>query len=103
MKLLIVTCLKEYLSDVSQIFKKSNIDVFSTSNIIGHRDSRSSNILEDWFARGEEQADSMMIFTFIDEANVQRAMELIADYNKNLKEHFPVRAFVLGVEKSIDF
>lgn len=103
MKLLIVTCLKEYFADVSQIFKRANIDVFSTSNIIGHRDGRPQNILEDWFARGEEQADSMMIFTFTNEANVQRAMELITDYNKNLKENFPARAFVLDVEKSIDF
>jgi hypothetical protein len=103
MKLLIVTCLKEYLADISQIFKQANIDVFSTSDIIGHRDSRPENILEDWFASGGEQADSMMIFTFTSEANVQLAMGLITDYNKNLKESFPARAFVLDVEKSIDF
>ncbi len=101
MKLLIVTCLKEYLADVSQIFKQANIDVFSTSDIIGHRDGTPQNILEDWFARGEEQVDSMMIFTFTSEANAERGMELIIDYNKNLKENFPVRAFILPVENSI--
>ncbi len=103
MKLLIVTCLKEYLADVSQIFKQANIDVFSTTDINGHKGGKSQNILEDWFARGEEQSDSMMIFTFTSEANVQRAMELITDYNKNLKENFPTRAFVLDVEKSVNF
>lgn len=101
MKLLITTCLKEYLADVSRIFKQANIDVFSTTDIIGHRDSSSPNILKDWFASGEEQAHSMMVFTFTSEANAERAMGLISNYNKNLKENFPVRAFVLDVEKSI--
>jgi len=101
MKLLIVTCLKEYLADVSQIFKQANIDVFSTSDIIGHRDGTPQNILEDWFARGEEQVDSVMIFTFTSETHAERGMELIIDYNKNLKENFPVRAFILPVDKSL--
>jgi hypothetical protein len=101
MKLFIATCLKEYLADVSKIFKQANIDVFSTIDITGHRDSRSTNILEDWFASGGEQADSMMIFTFTSETNAERGMELIIDYNKNLKENFPVRAFILPVENSI--
>ncbi|MCO5946770.1 hypothetical protein [Mucilaginibacter flavidus] len=55
MKLLVVTCLKEYLNDVSKIFKQANIDVFSTSEIVGHRDGAPSNMLEDWFASGAEQ------------------------------------------------
>jgi hypothetical protein len=101
MKLLIVTCLKEYLADVSKIFKQANIDVFSTSNIIGQRDGKPENILEDWFASGEEQVDSMMVFTFTAEANAEHGMELINNYNKKLKENFPVRAFILSVEKSI--
>ena len=101
MKLLIVTCLREYLADISKIFVQANIDVFSTSDIIVHRDRRSSNILKEWFASGNEQFDSIMIFTFTSAANAEHGVELINKYNKNLKENFPVRAFVVPVEKSI--
>ncbi|MEO8887113.1 MAG: hypothetical protein ABI367_13700 [Mucilaginibacter sp.] len=101
MKLLVVTCLKEYLGDVSRIFKQANIDVFSTSEIVGHRNGAPSNLLEDWFASGGEEVDSMMIFTFTPAANAEHGMSLIKAYNENLKENFPVRAFVMPVEKSV--
>jgi hypothetical protein len=98
MKLLIVTCLKEYLTDVARIFKQSKIEVFSTNEITGHRDSASPNLLEDWFASGGEAVDSMMIFTFTTSANAERRMTLIKNYNETLKENFPVRAFIMPVE-----
>lgn len=101
MKLLVVTCLKEYLSDVSKIFKQANIDVFSTSDIVGHRDGAPLNLLEDWFASGNEQFDSLMIFTFTNQSNAEHGIELIKNYNVTLKENFPVRAFVMPVEKSL--
>jgi|SRR5665213_2334468 len=101
MKLLVVTCLKEYLQDVSKIFKQANIDVFSTSEIVGHRDGAPLNLLEDWFASGDEQFDSLMIFTFTNELNAEQCMELIKNYNVTLKENFPVRAFVMPVERFV--
>ena len=100
MKLLIVTCLKEYLADIARIFRKSNIDVFSTTNITGHRDGASSNLLKDWFASGGEEVDAIMVFTFTASANAEYSMELIKDYNEKLKENFPVRAFIMQVEQS---
>ncbi|WP_431199700.1 hypothetical protein ACQ86K_01925 [Mucilaginibacter sp. P19] len=43
MKLLVVTCLKECLGDISKIFKEANIDVFSTSEIIGQKQGKGTN------------------------------------------------------------
>lgn len=101
MKLLIVTCLKEYLTDVARIFKQANIEVFSTNEITGHRDSTPMNLLEDWFASGGEEVDSMMIFTFTQTANAEKGLELIKEYNKAIEKDFPVRAFIMPVEKTI--
>ncbi|MFA6246164.1 MAG: hypothetical protein WC615_04435 [Mucilaginibacter sp.] len=101
MKILIVTCLKEYLKDVARIFKQSNIDVFSTNEITGHRNSATVNLLEDWFASGGEDADSMMIFTFTPAANAEKGLELIKDYNETIHADFPIRAFIMPVERSV--
>jgi hypothetical protein len=49
MKLLIITCLKELVGDVSKIFKQANIDVFSTTEITGYREGNPHNLREDWF------------------------------------------------------
>jgi len=101
MKLFVVTSLKELLGDIAEVFKLANIDVFSTSDIIGHKEPKATNLLEDWFASGGEEADSIMIFTFTSEANAEYGLKLISDYNKNRQGNFPVRAFVLPVEKSV--
>lgn len=101
MKLLVVTCLKEYLKDVSKLFKQANIDVFSTTEITGHRDSAPPSFLEDWFATGGEDVNSMMIFTFISERNAEQGIKLIENYNKTIEGNFPIRAFLMPVEKSI--
>lgn len=101
MKLLIVTCMKESLADIARIFKQAEIDVFSTSDIAGHRNNATANLLEDWFASGGEAANSMMIFTFTISANAEKGIELINDYNETSKVDFPVRAFIMPVEKAV--
>lgn len=101
MKLLVVTCLKEHLNEVAKIFKQADIDVFSTSEMVGHRNGPTTNMLDEWFASGGEDVDSMMIFTFTTANNAEHAMSLIKDHNETLKDNFPVRAFIMPVEKSV--
>jgi len=101
MKLFIITCLKEYQDDVSKIFKQANINVFSAGDIIGHRDGQTENLLEAWFASGDEQFDSLMIFSFTSDENAELGMNLIKDHNEKIDQNFPVRAFIVPVEKSI--
>jgi hypothetical protein len=98
MKFLIVTCIKECRSDVLTIFRKSNIKVFSISDVIGIKDNQSPNLLEEWFASGDEQFDSQMIFSFTSEVNALIAMELINQQNESRQTQFPLRAFILPVE-----
>ncbi|TWF34977.1 hypothetical protein FHW36_110178 [Chitinophaga polysaccharea] len=101
MKLFIVTCLKEFLGDISTIFRQANIDIFSSGDIVGYKDSQPPALSEEWFASGNAQFDSVMIFAFTSDTNAKLGIDLIIDYNKNLQEAFPVRAFVLPVEKYV--
>lgn len=101
MKLIVITCLKEYLRDVAKIFKQGNIDVFSTSDIIGHHNGASHNILEDWFVSAGEEVDSIMIFTFMSEENAAIGLKLIKEYNQTTKSDFPIRAFIMPVDQSV--
>ena len=100
MKLLIVTCLKEYQQIVAAIFEEAQINVFSVTNTIGHKEDHTMNLLDNWFASGEEKFDSIFLFSFTDNANAVNALELIKKYNENAVSEFPVRAFILPVEQS---
>ena len=99
MKFFIVTCLKEYQEDVSKIFKEAKIHVFSAADVIGFKDGDSPNLLADWFASGDEKFDSLFIFSFTADENAEHALELIKAYNTTTETNFPVRAFIVPVEK----
>jgi hypothetical protein len=100
MKLFIVTCLKEFQDDVAKIFKQSNIHVFSATQIIGSRDNQAMDIMDSWFASGDEKMDSMMLFSFTTAENADAGMELIKNFNESTGTDFPIRSFIIPVEKT---
>ena len=100
MKLLIVTSLKEYQQTVASIFEEAQIKVFSVTNTIGHKDDHKMNLMDNWFASGDEHFDSIFLFSFTEDTNAVTALGLIKKYNENAVSEFPVRAFILPVEQS---
>jgi len=100
MKFFIVTCLKEYQDDVTKIFKEANIHVFSATDVVGFKDDQSPDLLKEWFAAGDEQFDSLMLFSFTANENAEAGLELIKKYNAQTENNFPVRGFIVPVEQS---
>jgi len=100
MKFFIVTCLKEYQDDVCKIFKEANIHVFSATDVIGFKDNQPPNLLQAWFASGDEKFDSLFLFSFTSDENSKLGMKLIKDYNQQSGTSFPVRAFIVPVEEA---
>jgi len=100
MKFFIVTCLKECQEDVTKIFKEANIHAFSATDVIGFKDNQPLNLMEDWFASGDEKFDSLMLFSFTAAENAEYGMELIKKYNAASETNFPVRAIIVPVENA---
>ena len=100
MKLLFVTSLKEYQKTVADILNKAEIPVFSVTETIGFKDHHKTNLLDNWFSSGTEQFDSIFVFSFTEENKTEKAMQLITQYNTENETGFPIRAFVVPVEKS---
>jgi hypothetical protein len=100
MKLFIVTCLKEFQEEVSKIFKQSGIQVFSATPVIGFRNNQYMDIMDSWFAAGDEQMDSLLLFSFTTAENADQAMELITKFNSGSETGFPLRAYIVPVEKA---
>ncbi len=101
MKLFIVACLKENQEDVQQLFRQANISIFSITDVIGFKQNDAVNLLENWFASSDEKFDSMFVFSFTTSGNVDNCMQLIEAFNAKVQSQFPIRAFVIPVEKSI--
>lgn len=101
MKFFIATCLKEYKDDVCKLFKEAGIGAFSTTDITGVKQNGESDLLQEWFATGDEKFDSVIIFSFTADANARQAKQQIEKYNKQQQTGFPVKAFIMPVEDAI--
>lgn len=98
MKFFVVTSLKEYKDDVCRIFKDASISVYSATEVIGFKKSPAGSLIADWFASGDEQFDSLLIFSFTSTENAEKGMELIKAFNAAVETQFPIRAFIMPVE-----
>jgi len=99
MKLLIVAAIKEYNETVGTILKEASIPVFSITDMTGIKNGVDTSLLDDWFSRGVGKFDSIFVFCFTTESNTEIAMSLISKFNEKEGGSFPIRAFVLPVEK----
>lgn len=100
MKLVIVTSLKEYQKEVASIFDDAGIKVFSVSETKGFKDDHSENLLDHWFSSGKEHFDSLFFFSFTSEENADHTLDLIKAFNEANDTNFPIRAFIVPVDKS---
>ena len=100
MKLLFVTSLKEYQKTVADILNKAEIPVFSVTETIGFNDHHKTNLLDNWFSGGTEQFNSIFVFSFTEQVKTEKAMKLIKEYNAANETGFPIRAFIVPVEKT---
>ena len=101
MKLLVITSLKEYRQKAAQILEQAQIAVFSITDTIGIKDFQDANLLDSWFSKGDEQFDSIFIFSFTDDDKADRVLDLVRKYNTEHDTGFPMRAFIVPVDKSV--
>ncbi len=101
MKLFITTCLNDEKEAVYKLYKQANIDVFSSASLTGFKPHEKNDLLQDWFASGEEHFNSMMVLSFTSDENANSGLKLVKEYNEASKQNFLLKAFVLPVESSI--
>ncbi|HVU54640.1 MAG TPA: hypothetical protein VHD83_06270 [Puia sp.] len=100
MKLLIITSLKEYLPQATALLKKAGVAVYSVNTTTGVRTNDGGGLLDDWFGSHSGEFDSIVLFSFTDVASAAGVVDLVDGYNRENNTGFPLRAFVLPVEKT---
>lgn len=101
MKLLIVTAVDQYEKEVLQLFKKSNIENFSGSDIEGYKNASAFMLNSSWFPSEKSGADSSMFFSFTEDDKIDLFFSLVAQFNENLETNNPIHAVVVPIERSI--
>jgi hypothetical protein len=100
MKLLIVTSLKDYQKEAIKLFHKAGIKVFSVYKTMGFKENDSANLMDSWFSNEAEYFDSIVVFSFTTDEKSNHALELVNLHNTESQIEFPIRAFVMSIEKA---
>ncbi len=102
MKLLIVTTLREFKKDVADILGKAQIPIFSFSDITGVKANYLPELSDDWFTSDiDREFRSVFFFSFTDDEKAENVLEQIAVFNTLDRVEYPVRGFILPVEKAV--
>jgi len=101
MKLVIVTAVEEFQNDVLKLFKKANIESFSSSGIDGYKNIPSVLRTSSWFPSKKGGNESRMFFSFTDDEHIDTLFDLLKVFNKQLETNNPIKAIVVPVEKFI--
>jgi len=101
MQLLVITTVTEFEKDICTLFKKSQIDVYSTSNIQGQKFSPIKNIEDNWFSAHRDSLDSKLYFSFTSEDKIDIMLENIKQYNAEQRTNNPAKAIVIPIDKFI--
>jgi hypothetical protein len=101
MKLLIVTVVEQFEKEVLKLFKKAEIENFSSSDIEGYRNLNSLLANSSWFPSEASGAASGMFFSFTDDVKIDAFFSLVKAYNMNLETANPIKAVVVPIERYI--
>ncbi|PCI33306.1 MAG: hypothetical protein COB60_07745 [Flavobacteriaceae bacterium] len=101
MQLLVITTVTEFEKDICNLFKKSQIDVYSTSNIQGQKFSPIKNMSDNWFSAHRDSLDSKLYFTFSSEEKIDIMLQNLEQYNAEHRTNNPAKAIVLPIEKFV--
>lgn len=102
MKVVILVGAKDYEGAIKAILDNSGIDIYSQTDISGHKESPDTRLGDNWFAVSSEYQKSIVFFSFTEEPKAARAVELVREFNlENAGEASMsrIRAFVMAVEK----
>lgn len=101
MKLVLVTAVVEFQKDVLKLFKKANIENFSSSDIDGYKKGASLFINSNWFASDKGGNESCLFFSFTEEKNIDDLFNLIQEFNSNLETNNPIKGIIVPIERYI--
>ena len=101
MKLIVITSILEFEKEVCQIFKQSEVEVYSSNDIQGHKFYSAINIKDNWFSAQKDTFNSKLFFSFTSEEKVDTMLKYIEEFNTKKTTTNPIKAIVVDIEKYI--
>lgn len=100
MKMIVITAIRMFEEDIVKMLKENNVNAFSSTELVGHANKKSSNTSDNWFGGGNGQRQSMLFFAFVPEQNIAAVFDAVEGFNQKQKTESRIHLAVLNVEQS---
>ncbi len=100
MKLLLITSIAEYSSEVKQILKSANVKTYSYRNVIGYRNTADEALESNWFGGEMYENESILFYAFVPKENTDLICSAVAAFNVRQETLSHIHVAVLKIEKT---
>jgi hypothetical protein len=100
MKLMVVTAIRVYESDIKKIMKEASISAYTYKHVVGFKDSSLDSISTNWFGTEMCENESVLFFAMVDSAVSENAMAFIERFNQSQESSSRVHVAILDIEKT---
>ncbi|NRS88502.1 nitrogen regulatory protein PII [Flavobacterium sp. 7E] len=100
MKLLIITAISSFDSEVKRMLKQSDVKTFTYKTVTGFKDLSEEAIESNWFGSESNESESILYYAFVKKEKVDSFFELVNTFNNEQKTASHIQIAVLNIEKS---
>ena len=99
MKLLLITAIKEFESEVKNILVKSEVKSFTYNSVKGFKNEAQSNVVDNWFASSYAETDSLLFTVFVPKENTPLIIQKIEEFNSEQVTLSKVHIALINLEQ----
>ncbi|MBF4472554.1 hypothetical protein [Flavobacterium sp. HJJ] len=100
MKLVLITAITAFDSEVKAILKKIKVNTFTYKEVKGHKNlTESEEIENNWFAGEAVETDSTLFYAFVPSQQMETVFEEVEKLNSKQDIASKIHIAVLNIEK----
>lgn len=100
MKLLVITAIKAFETEIKQLLKQAGVGQFSYRDVNGYRDATLDALESNWFGSEMNENESVLFYAFVKKENVDALFTLADNFNAQQESQSKVHIAVLNIEKT---
>ena len=89
MKLVIITAIKEFDTEIKKQLKHAKVNTFTFKEVSGYRNSTEDALETNWFSSEINITESIVFYAFVKKENIDALFESINEF-KTKQKHFQI-------------
>lgn len=100
MKLLLITAIKAYETDIKEILENAAVSKYSYKEITGYSGDTQESVVGNWFAQENNETDSVLFFAFVGKEIARDVLALATAFNDKQILPSQMHVAILNIEES---